>query len=426
MRRISECFLWLMLTVYLFSFGSEGYLNITAAKYVLFVILCGLYCAAMALCAIIQRRSVSPIQLLRRSSWGQRFVLLYVLLSWVSALLSPYRSDAILGLSRYEGAVTITLYGVIFLLLSVYGRPSRALLYGCGGSALVFCLLCLVQLTGRNPLGLYPEGLTWFDAGKAYSGAYLGTIGNIDLVAAWLCLVIPLLWASLLRLTGHGRWLLLLPLAAALAVLLQMGVLAGLVGVGCSAVLSLPVILPLSKRPRTQLALILAGSVLLITVVLFCFDMGSGFLHELHELLHGRIDPAFGSGRLHIWREVWQRIPAHPWLGAGPDTMLHAEMTPFTRYDAELGRTLVSTIDTAHNEYLNILYHQGILGLAAYLSALGCLVWQWLRHSDDTATAILGAAALGYGIQACFGFSMCMTAPYFWIVLGLLDSRRHP
>lgn len=49
----------------------------------------------------------------------------------------------------------------------------------------------LWQLAGGNPLGLYPKGLAYSDAGTAYSGAYLGTIGNTDLLAAVMCVAVP-------------------------------------------------------------------------------------------------------------------------------------------------------------------------------------------------------------------------------------------
>ena len=39
--------------------------------------------------------------------------------------------------------------------------------------------------------------------------------------------------------------------------------------------------------------------------------------------------------------------------------MLYGGLEAFTRYDEALGGTIIGRIDVAHNEYLNILYHQG-------------------------------------------------------------------
>ena len=416
-QRTTTVYLWSLMTVFLFCCGSQGYLNMTQAKFTIFCILTGLYLAVLGLCLLLHRPRLS----LKHTTWAQRLILLYLLLTWISTLLSPHRAQAILGYSRREGAVTITLYCVVFLCISAYGRATKSLLFGCAATALAFCLLCMVQLTGANPLGLYPQGLSWFDAYTAYSGAYLGTIGNVDLVAAYLCLVIPVLWVSLLRLRGRARWFLALPLAAALFVLVKISVLAGLVGVFGGAVLSLPVVLPLGKKGRILLACGIFGCTLAAMALIFAVDIGQGLWHELHELLHGRMDPAFGSGRLYIWQQVWQRI--HPLFGTGPDTMLLARISPFSRYDANLGYTILGQIDVAHNDYLNILYHQGALALAAYLLALISLAVRWIRRREDPAAAILGSSVLCYCIQAFFGFSMVMTAPFFWAVLGILDSQ---
>ena len=146
-------------------------------------------------------------------------------------------------------------------------------------------------------------------------------------------------------------------------------------------------------------------------------------LHEAHCLLRGQADPGFGSGRLHIWGEVLERIPKRLWLGAGPDTMLYGGLKPFQRYDSQMGRTIVAQIDAAHNEYLNILYHQGIFALGAYLSLLILLARRWIAQAPTSAgAAILGAGCLGYCIQAFFGISMCTAALFFWTALALLAA----
>ena len=214
------------------------------------------------------------------------------------------------------------------------------------------------------------------------------------------------------------------PLAVSLAVLAWMSVLAGLVGVLGGGVLMLPVVLPLDNKKRRWIALAILLLAVLLLVLLWAVDPGGGLPHELHELLHGRADPQFGTGRLHIWREVLEQLPEHLWFGAGPDTMLCADLDAFTRYDETLDRLIVGQIDVAHNEYLNLLYHQGVFALIAYLLALGSLALRWIRRSpSDPAAAALGGAALCYSIQALFGFSMCMTAPFFWLALALLEGR---
>ena len=428
-QRITQGFLYLMVTFFLLFCGTQGYHSIQESKFHAFCALCGGYIILMAVIALEGMltgivKPLPPRQLLKRSRWSQRFVLLYIVLTWLSALLSAHFPETMLGVSRYEGALTITIYGACFLLVSIYGKCTKGLLWAAAVSIAIFSVLSILQLLGLNPLKLYPEGYSYFDAGTAYSGAYLGTIGNVDLVAAFFSLAIPLLWVLILRRRERRRFLLLIPLLLSLFVAVKMSVMAGVVGVFAGGILSLPLVLPLSKRSRKWAALILAGFFFLLVLLIFLFDSSFELWHECHQLLHGTVDESFGSGRLHIWREVTSRLPQHFLLGKGPDTMLYDNIQPFQKYVAAVQGVLVAQIDMAHNEFLNVLYHQGLLGLLAYLAALLAIAKDWLKHSrEDAVTAALGCAAFCYCVQSFFSFSMCITAPFFWLVMALLEKR---
>ena len=429
--RITSVFVGLMLTVFLFSFGSGGFQTILSVKYRLFLILCGGYCGVMLLLlaesAVVGAvRLPRPAELLRRSSWPQRLILIYLLFSLAATVCSPFGERAWLGASRHEGFLTVVIYCLTFLLMSVFGKAERWMLWVLGIAVALFSVLCIIQLFGGNPFGLYPAGMTYLDAGVKYSGAYLGTIGNVDSVAAFLCIVVPVLWIALVRLEGKLRFLLILPLAAALFVLCRMSVMAGLVGVFGGGLLCLPMVLPLSGRGRKVLAAAVGGVILLSLVGVYLFDLSGGLLHEMHELFHGRVEDSFGSGRIHIWKETLEHILRRPLLGYGPDTMILAELEPFTRWHEGLGITLTAAIDTAHNEYLNIWFHQGIFALIAFWGALVCAAVRWVKESKlDGVTALLGGAVLCFCVQAFFGIGTCITSPYFWIAFGLLCRNKN-
>ena len=414
-QKLTGIYLYLMLTVFPLWCGFGGYRTIVDAKYPLFLLLCGGYAAAMTLLTL--RTPPAPAALWRGASWTQRLIAAYLLFTWLSALLSPYFPETLIGVSRHEGALTITLYCLCFLFVSVYGRAERGMLFALGVTVLIFCAICILQLFGHDPLSLYPAGTNYFDANTAYSGTYLGTIGNVDLVAAFLCLTIPLFWVTLLFSRDRRRWWLLLPLCAALVVLLKMWVLAGIVGVFGGALLALPMLCSNRKRAASALGIGFVGAAFL----LWRFDLG-GTLHEAHELLRGNFDGSFGSGRIHIWRSVLHEIPSHLWFGAGPDTMLRASLPPFERFDAARGVTVVAHLDVAHNDFLNILFHQGIFSLLACLGALLSIVVRCLR-SRGKVTAALGTAVVCWCVQALFGFSMFLTTPLFFLALALLERE---
>ena len=408
--------------------GTEGYRNLQHAKFVLFLVLFGGYLILMLLFSaelmlVRHVRPPSPRTLWKRAGPARKCIVGFWAASVLSAAFSPFGAQTLLGMSRQEGLVTITIYCGVFLCVSAFARPKFWWALVFGGSMMVFDVICLLQMQGFNPLGLYPEGCTFLDANIKYGGVYLGTTGNADLTAALLCLAIPLFWILILRRKERLRWTLLLPLALSLAVLIGMDVQAGLVAVILGTVLTIPAVLPVSRRGRIWLwagaAAVLAAGLVLVLLS----KSTAGTVFELREILRGNWDPNFGSGRIYIWREVLRRVPDRLLLGTGPDTMAAALIPGYVHIDAVTGEAMQFYVDVAHNEYLNILYHQGLLALIPYLGALIISAVRWLRCSrKDGTAAALGGAVLCYGIQAMFGFSMCQTAGLFWIAWGLLEG----
>lgn len=424
-ERITDAFLVLMLTVYLFWFNGDGFVGIGAAKWSVFCVLAFGYVLVLLLLGA-EMRLIGGKRPSLQGIWTPEkwLIVAYLALTIISALLSQYTRAALLGAGRHEGALTICAYGLVLLLVSVYARPKPWLIWVLAAATALQCVICIWQMYGGNPLGLYPEGITYFDAGKRYSGEYLGTIGNSNLVGAFFSLALGVLGAALLRMQGKLRFLLLPVLALGLFTILKMRVLSCLVGVAGGAAVALPLILPAKRSVRRVLALSEAGCVLAVLAALFFVPFQSGMLGDIHMALHGNVPRSVDSGRLYIWKNVLERVPQHPLFGTGPDTMGFSDIKPFERVDEASKVLYIGTIDAAHNEYLNILYHQGIPALLAYLGALVLLAVQWFRRAqENAAAAIVGTAALCYAIQAFFNISMYIVTPYFWIILGLLEAQ---
>ena len=420
--KITSVFLALLMTVFLFSFGPDGYLNILAVKRAVFYVLCGGYCAVM-LGLLVFRRGEGG----RRSGVhaAQIFAVLYLLFTLIATLVSPFRPQAWLGASRGEGFFAIAVYCLTFLFVSRFAQIKRWMVRLLGASCVLFSLICVLQLHSVNVFSLFPEGMTYWDGNTLYRGQYIGTIGNVDHVAAFLSLAIPMLACAVLRMKNARRFWLLVPLAMLLYVLARIDVAAGLLAVGAGALCCLPVVLPGSKRLRLTLFALLF--LLIASGLLFVrgHDFGSLTLHEAHELLNGRVDRTFGSGRIYIWTETLRRAALRLPFGYGPDTMILTGIEPFRRFDERTGKTIVSMIDAAHNEYLNILFHQGVFALLTYLGMLVSALALWIRHAAKSApAAILGCGVLCYCIQALFGISQVITTPFFWVTMALLVSCK--
>lgn len=364
----------LLLTVYFLFVGPGGYTSITVNKYIVLLTLSGGYLLSLIICNRGIHFSVSWFTPARVA------ILVFAGCSTLSTFLSPFWREAILGGARKEGLITILLYVLLFLTFSTYGFSLRLVAYLSGGTMTAFCLIALLQLDGRNPFTLYPEGLNYFGAGADYMSEYLGTVGNVDLVAAVMCLFIPLyLGYIILQREDSWRFFLLLPLLLCIAVTVKMWVLAAFFGLIIGLLLSIPVLLgnhrTAHKLSIAVIVILILGALLFLRVV----DVKSGVFHELHAILNGKISEDFGSQRIAIWKQVCEVIQERPLFGSGPDTLALWEKG-FRGYSAFYQAQVTTLIDSAHNEYLNIWVHQGIFALLAYLTALVNLAWKWIKQ----------------------------------------------
>ena len=197
-----------------------------------------------------------------------------------------------------------------------------------------------------------------------------------------------------------------------------------MLGAVCGSVLALPVVLPLGKTGRKRLRLGILCAAALGLALLWLLPL-PGTLGEAHALLRGKAEDSFGSGRIYIWRNTLPLLRERLLTGGGPDTFSHRMTAVFTR-TGENGKTIRRTIDSAHNEYLNILINQGLPALLFYLAALVCSLVRWFRRRGGAAAALIGAALFCYALQAFFGISTPSCAGFFWVFWGLLEAAFGP
>lgn len=419
---VTSVYVALIFSLFLLFFDKHGLAAISAAKMRCYYALTLCYIGAVVLLLLVHF-------ILRKLTWAQFcadlkhtplaawLILLYLLFTVVSAFLSEY--DTVwLGGGRREGVLTISLYCVSFFLISRFYRPERWHIYVAAAAAAVFCVICIFQKNDINIFGLYPltHGLTCAQFNKTF----IGTIGNVDFTATFLCVAVPIFWCGILRLKDRRRFLLLLPLLLCLYVLVKINVAAGYVGVCLGTLLTLPVVLPCAKIWRIVVFAAVAALLVAAVIVIYFRKFPQAELRQLHNILHGKIKDSYASGRVFIWRTTLRAAPDHIWFGTGPDTLSMAEFAKREIYAANGTLQMIRIYDAAHSEYLTILYHQGIFALLAYLGALGVTLTQWVRQANrNAAAAIAGAAVLCYCLQAFFGISQLITSPFFWCVFGV-------
>ena len=161
-ERVSQWFAVIMLTVFPFLMGTEGYYNITESRYMWFRVLTDAF-LGVCLLILIGYLLLSKEQWRRRKAEGfqkptvsQYLMMAYMLWATVSSLASPYRADTWLGQGRYEGLLTIFLYSLTFICLSFWAEYTDKYVCGLAIMATVLSVISLLQPLGVDPFT--PEG----------------------------------------------------------------------------------------------------------------------------------------------------------------------------------------------------------------------------------------------------------------------------
>lgn len=467
LQKITTVYIVLLLTVFLLAFPRGGYADIGEFKYSLFLLICGGYVIAVAVLRILYAATgIMPMRLcdIKKIPLAAALMLVYLFFTIVSAVFSNY-PGTFRGHMRREGALTIGIYVLSCVFVAGYFKPRKWMALLLGAVCVPVSLLGLVQLTGANPFGLYPDGGSFHGAGVYYSGEFLSTVGNSGLLAAFVSLAVGVMAMAVIKLDFKERWCLILPLFLTALLIFRMGIDAAVMAVLVGMVVMIPVAVTSRKTLAntlmvfavvgaafTPVAIALTGLAVAVTkisvfekiparwyrigsagftiliiaaaFVYLWFYTGEpgGMIYEASQVLHGNWNDSFGTRRVFIWRNVFENInPATLWLGTGPDTLARWENIPnFVRLTET--RNFITVIDAAHNEPLQILATGGLLSLLPYLGAIIIAGVNWYRRPGNILSAIAGAGVLFYVIQAQFGISQFITAPFFWTCFGVLLS----
>lgn len=161
----------------------------------------------------------------------------------------------------------------------------------------------------------------------------------------------------------------------------------------------------------------LVNRLLVVTGVLVVGTLSIFYLCTLPE------GAEWGSGRGGLWKAAWAAfcrvdLP-RKLLGVGPDC--YAEYIYNIPSIAGLiqmeGHWAGSVFTNAHNEWLNLLVNEGILGLAAYLGVFACAFRRYRSMPLGVMVLVL------YGISSLVSFQQVMNTPLLFLTLGICESR---
>lgn len=239
---ITDAYLLLMLLVFPLFTGLSGYENLTFSKFVFFIGLTAVWLASLAVLSIRGRRGPG------RFGAAGCFAMIFILLACLSAAMSEYGAACIVGGGRYDGLLSWLAYALVFVGVSTFGSFKRCHAAAFGVSVSICCVTAILQLFGKNPLGLFPADYCYYDAHIKFTSEFLGTIGNVNLLASLLCLAIPFFFAFSVIFEGIYSALSLIPLFLAVTVLAASGVSGGAFACAATALVALPLLFSDGQR----------------------------------------------------------------------------------------------------------------------------------------------------------------------------------
>ena len=422
----TELWIGTFLTIYLLYAGPDGLNTVSRSKTVMFFIFMGLL-LVIGLCLFLR-------DLLKKClgcpTAAQIAAIAFLVFTLLSAAFSPAGGKAWYDNDRHEAALTVSLYVLLFLIVSRWGMPTKRLFRVLFCVTAVFSGICLLQAMRLNPLWLYPSGTDYYFLLSKKHAGFAGTIGNVDLISAFLALVVPMLLIHTRGQKPREAWPCWVLAAVCIGIMFWIRVLNGLVGLALGAAICLLVLCPDRWRRWILLSYVVFGVTAL--AVLWIFDLPVGFFHELHEILHGRLSEKFGTGRFHIWGQMLKRMWDRLWLGVGPDMARYSGLTPFYRYD-ELGNIVLkedglpyaAAITDAHCYPLHVLYCQGLPAFLSWLGVIGISLSHWIKERRDRAVALLGGGVVCFLCAMLFCLCSICIMPFFWLTLGLLEAKAN-
>ncbi|MCD8326733.1 MAG: hypothetical protein LUC90_08690 [Lachnospiraceae bacterium] len=157
-------------------------------------------------------------------------------------------------------------------------------------------------------------------------------------------------------------------------------------------------------------------------------QLSDDFWHTLGSVSLLRFGYGWGNSRGGLWyMAFWGWLGGgikELLLGAGPDCYFHLISSCFDvdLYVADSGQAGVSFAN-AHNEWLNMLANEGLLGAVSYAAVFACAfrrIWQNRVVKGVLLAAILALG--GYMVNGIFSFQQTVSTPLIFAIMGMAEA----
>lgn len=248
------------------------------------------------------------------------------------------------------------------------------------------------------------------------------TLGNATYLAVYV--LFHVFFALYFLLTTREKWLKwaygLIALANAFALYKTgtRGTILGLIG----GVFLFSLIL--AWRGKGQIRKISAGAVIAVLVLIggFVAVKDSAFIQQSPTLSRFASISATDTtteSRFLIWNMSLQGFKEHPLLGWGPENY---NLVFDKYYNPKMWRQ-EPWFDRSHNVFFDWLINAGVLGLAAYLSLFGLVLWYvWRSKEELVIKSLITALLAGYFVHNIFVFDNLISYIFFFSILAWVNA----
>lgn len=278
LSKITEIYIIVMVMIFPLCVDSTGFFRILEAKYSYFLIINTIYISAIIITILyyllFKKTNIFNEIKFHKIQWA---VVGFLIINIISTFLSPFFKDynLFVGVGRAEGLISITLYCLSFLNITMFGEFKKRYIQYFSIASIMVSSIAILQYIGFNPFNMYQDGI------GTHNVSFIGTIGNIAFVSAFYCIYLTISMASFVFMENdktYRKIIHLLSIYMGFFIFEVLDVLGGAVAFCGTLVLIIPFIITNSKRLSRLLvvgAMILLGYLTNIVVnPVYYYDIG--------------------------------------------------------------------------------------------------------------------------------------------------------
>lgn len=203
MSKITEVYMFLIIAIFPLIVDSTGFFKILECKYYAFIGISVSYIFTIGITAlyfylfkgtnIIKHLKIDKVKIV---------LMIFLIVNIIACLLSPYlkKYNLFVGVGRGEGLITISLYVITFLFITLFGKFKKEYIYFFSISSILFNFIAILQFIGFNPLNIFQDGI------GIHNVSFMGTIGNVNFISAYFSTVLTISTAAFIFLDENKKY----------------------------------------------------------------------------------------------------------------------------------------------------------------------------------------------------------------------------